>query len=142
MEEVPEEVVQEVAEAQDTQEVAQDTQEVAPDAPVDASDAPAPVAPVKRPRGRPRKNPEEPKRPRGRPRTTPEAKEVRFEEPEEPAEPEPPSMPDAVYVLAQVLLQNEAEARRRKAERYKNMLGLCKERCRRQRPRLKKLRNR
>lgn len=33
-------------------------------------------------------------------------------------------MPDAVYALAQVLLQNEAEARRRKAERYKNMLGL------------------
>ena len=113
-------------------------QEVAPDAPelpeVDASvdapempvDAPAvsevapevtPAAPVKRPRGRPRKNPEEPKRPRGRPR-----KEVRFEEPE--VVPEPSPIPDAMYVLAQVLLQNEAEARRRKAERYKNMLGL------------------
>ena len=37
--------------------------------------------------------------------------------------PETVSVPDAVYVLAQVLLQNEAEARRRKAERYKNMLG-------------------
>ena len=44
------------------------------------------------------------------------------EEPE--VVPEPVSMPDAVYVLAQVLLQSEAEARRRKAERYKNMLGL------------------
>ena len=122
MEEVPEEVVQEVADAPDAQEVTPDAQEVAPDAPVDA-----PAAPVKRPRGRPRKNPEEPKRPRGRPRKTPEAKEVRFEEPEqpaEPAEPEPPSVPDAMYVLAQVLLQNEAEARRRKAERCKNMLGL------------------
>ena len=125
-------------------------QEVAPDAPelpeVDASvdapemrvDAPAvsevapevtPAAPVKRPRGRPRKNPEEPKRPRGRPRKTPE-KEVRFEEPEAVTEvvpeavPEPSPIPDAVCVLAQVLLQNEAEVRRRKAERYKNMLGL------------------
>ena len=125
-------------------------QEVAPDAPevdapevdapelpeVDAPEMPkvAPVepevthaAPVKRPRGRPRKNPEEPKRPRGRPRKTPE-KEVRFEEPEAAPEavpvPEPLPIPDAMYVLAQVLLQNEAEARRRKAERYKNMLGL------------------
>jgi len=121
-------------------------QEVAPDAPevsVDAPELPAvpemsevpevapvepevtPAAPVKRPRGRPRKNPEEPKRPRGRPRKTPE-KEVRFEEPEVVSEvvPEPSPTPDAVCVLAQVLLQNEAEARRRKAERYKNMLGL------------------
>ena len=111
-------------------------QEVAPDAPeVPAVDAPAvpevapvepeaaPAAPVKRPRGRPRKNPEEPKRPRGRPR---KEKEVRFEEPEAVPEavPEPSPIPDAVYVLAQLLLQNEAEARRRKAERYKNMLGL------------------
>ena len=127
MEEVPEEV----AEAQDAQEVVEEAnaQEVAPDAqevaPVDVADAPvAPAASVKRPRGHPRKNPEEPKRPRGRPRKNPEAKEVRFEEPEEPAEPEVAPMPDAVYVLAQVLLQNEAEARRRKAERYKNMLGL------------------
>ena len=47
---------------------------------------------------------------------------MRFVEPE--VVPEPVSVPDAVYVLAQVLLQNEAEARRRKAERYKNMLGL------------------
>ena len=119
-------------------------QEVTPDAPelpeVDASvdapempevDAPAvpevapvevtPAAPVKRPRGRPRRTPEELKRPRGRPRKNPE-KEVRFEEPETVQEPSP--IPDAMYVLAQVLLQNEAEARRRKAERYKNMLGL------------------
>ena len=78
---------------------------------------------MKQPRGRPRKNPEEPKRPRGRPRKTPE-KEVRFEEVAPEAVPEPSPIPDAVYVLAQVLLQNEAEARRRKAERYKNMLGL------------------
>ena len=95
------------------------------DAPVDVPvDAPvSPVVLVKRPRGRPRKNPEEPKRPRGRPRKNPEAaQEVRFEEPE--IAPVPVSMPDAVCVLAQVLLQNEAEARRRKAERYKNMLGL------------------
>ena len=106
-------------------------QEVAPE--VDAPAAPevlevapvepevTPAAPVKRPRGRPRKNPEEPKRPRGRPR---KEKEVRFEEPEAVPVPEPSLIPDAVYVLAQVLLQNEAEARRRKAERYKNMLGL------------------
>ena len=103
-----------------------------PESPVDAPevDAPAvsegapevtPAAPVKRPRGRPRKNPEEPKRPRGRPR---KEKEVRFEEPEVVPVSEPSPTPDAVYVLAQVLLQNEAEARRRKAERYKNMLGL------------------
>ena len=132
-------------------------QEVAPDvdvpelpevdAPVDAPEVPevapvepevTPAAPVKRPRGRPRKNPEEPKRPRGRPRKTPE-KEVRFEEavPEVVPVPEPSSIPDAVYVLAQVLLQNEAEARRRKAERYKNMLGLYKERGRRPKPRPK-----
>ena len=92
------------------------------DVPVDAS-VDDPVALVKRPRGRPRKSPEEPKRPRGRPRKNPEAaQEVRFEEPE--VAPEPVSVPDAVYVLAQVLLQNEAEARRRKAERYKNTLGL------------------
>ena len=58
------------------------------------------------------------------------AKEVRFEEPEAAPEaapaavPKPSLIPDAVYVLAQALLQNEAEARRRKAERYKNMLGL------------------
>ena len=110
-------------------------QEVAPEVSVDAPevDAPempevapvepevTPAAPVKRPRGRPRKNPEEPKRPRGRPR---KEKEVRFEEPEAVPVPEPSPIPDAVYVLAQVLLQNEAEARRRKAERYKNMLGL------------------
>ena len=51
---------------------------------------------------------------------------MRFEEPEVAPEavPEPSPIPDAMYVLAQVLLQNEAEARRRKAERYKNMLGL------------------
>ena len=119
-----EEVVQEVApDAPELPEV--DAPEV--DAPVDAPAVPevAPevtaAAPVKRPRGRPRKNPEEPKRPRGRPR---KEKEVRFEEPEAVPVPEPSSIPDAVYVLAQVLLQNEAEARRRKAERYKNMLGL------------------
>ena len=49
-----------------------------------------------------------------------------FEEPEVVPEvvPEPSPIPDAVYVLAQVLLQNEAEARARKAERYKNMLGV------------------
>ena len=115
------------------QEVAPDAPEVdAPELPVDAPEVPEvapvepevmPAAPVKRPRGRPRKNPEEPKRPRGRPRKNQEAaQEVRFEEPQ--AVPEPVSAPDAVYVLAQVLLQNEAEARRRKAERYKNMLGL------------------
>ena len=119
-------------------------QEVAPDAPelpeVDAPEVPevdapempevapvepevTPAAPVKRPRGRPRKNPEEPKRPRGRPRKTLE-KEVRFEEPEAVPVPEPSPIPDAMYVLARVLLQNEAEAGRRKAERYKNMLGL------------------
>ena len=115
-------------------------QEVAPEVSVDAPELPevaevpevapvepevTPAAPVKRPRGRPRKNPEEPKRPRGRPRKTPE-KEVRFEGPEAVPEavPEPSPIPDAMYVLAQVLLQNEAEARRRKAERYKNMLGL------------------
>ena len=107
-------------------------QEVAPDAPASPAvpEVPevapvepevTPAAPVKRPRGRPRKNPEEPKRPRGRPRKTPE-KEVRFEE--VVPVPEPSPIPDAMYVLAQVLLQNEAEARRRKAERYKNMLGL------------------
>ena len=119
-------------------------QEVAPEVSVDAPAVPevlevpevapvepeeAPAAPVKRPRGRPRKNPEEPKRPRGRPRKTPE-KEVRFEEvapeaaPEAASVPEPSLIPDAMYVLARALLQNEAEARRRKAERYKNMLGL------------------
>ena len=120
------------------QEVAPDASEVdAPDAPeVDAPEMPElpvdapgvlevaePAAPVKRPRGRPRKNPEEPKRPRGRPR---KEKEVRFEEPEAMPEavPEPSPIPDAMYLLAQVLLQNEAEARRRKAARYKNMLGL------------------
>ena len=81
-------------------------QEVAPDAPevdapevdapevdapeVDASEV-TPAAPVKRPRGRPRKNPEEPKRPRGRPR---KEKEVRFEKPE--AVPEPSPIPDAM----------------------------------------------
>ena len=93
------------------------------DAPVEPEVAPevTPAAPVKRPRGRPRKNPEEPKRPRGRPR---KEKEVRFEEPEAAPVPEPSPIPDAMYALAQVLLQNEAEARRRKAERYKNMLGL------------------
>ena len=83
-----------------------------------------PHTPTHRPRVRLRKNQKWPKRHRWRPGKTPAAKEVGFEEPGEPAEPEPPSMPDAVYVLAQVLLQNEAEARRRKAERYKNMLGL------------------
>ena len=113
-------------------------QEVAPDAPaspavpevasVEPEVAPVepevtPAAPVKRPRGRPRKKPEEPKRPRGRPRKAPE-KEVRFEEAVPEVVPEPSLIPDAMYVLAQALLQNEAEARRRKAERYKNMLGL------------------
>ena len=125
--------MKEVVDAQDAQEVGQDAQEVASDAPVDAPAAPVDVpvvpdvsaAPVKRPRGRPRKEkPEEPKRPRGRPRKNPEAKEVRFEEPEEPAKPEVAPMPDTVYALAQVLLQNEAEARRRQAERCKNMVGL------------------
>ena len=114
-----EEVAQEVAPELDAAEVP----EVSVDAPempeVDAPVEVTPAAPVKRPRGRPRKNPEEPKRPRGRPRKAPE-KEVRFEE----VVPEPSPIPDAVCVLAQVLLQNEAEARRRKAERYKNMLGL------------------
>ena len=118
-----EEVAQEVAPEVDAPEV--DGLEV--DAPeVDAPEVPevpevTPAAPVKWPRGRPRKNPEEPKRPRGRPR---KEKEVRFEEPEAVPVPEPSPIPDAMYLLAQVLLQNEAEARRRKAERYKNMLGL------------------
>ena len=116
-----EEVAQEV--------VPVDAPEMSVDAPVDTPEVPevapevTPAAPVKRPRGRPRKNPEEPKRPRGRPRKSPE-KEVRFEEAAPEVVPEPSLIPDAVYVLAQALLQNEAEARRRKAERYKNMLGL------------------
>ena len=119
-----EEVAQEVAPELDAPEV---DAPVAPEVDAPEVDAPAvtPAAPVKRPRGRPRKNPEEPKRPRGRPR---KEKEVRFEEPEAVPEavpvPEPSPIPDAMYLLAQVLLQNEAEARRRKAERYKNMLGL------------------
>ena len=110
----------------------------APGAPVDVSEVPVdvsevPVAPadaqVKRPRGRPRKNPEkveEPKRPRARPRKEAKpVKEARFEEPEEAEEAEEPQEPvlDPASVLAQVLLQGEAEARRRQAERYKNMLG-------------------
>ena len=111
------------------QEVAPDAPELPEaDAPVDAPEVPevapvevTPAAPVKRPRGRPRKNPEEPKRPRGRPR---KEKEVRFEEAAPEVVPEPSPIPDAMYVLAQVLLQNEAEARRRKAERYKNIFGL------------------
>ena len=53
---------------------------------------------------------------------------MRFEEqeavPEAAPVPEPSLIPDAVYVLAQALLQNVAKARRRMAERYKNMLGL------------------
>ena len=124
-----EEVAQEVAPGVsvdapvDAPEVSVDAPEVPEVAPVQPEVTPA--APVKRPRGRPRKNPEEPKRPRERPRKAPE-KEVRFEEvvPEAAPVPEPSLIPDAVYVLAQALLQNEAEARRRKAERYKNMLGL------------------
>ena len=125
-----EEVAQEVSPEVDAPEV--DASEVdAPEMPAvpETPQVPevTPAAPVKRPRGRPRKNPEGPKRPRGRPR---KEKEVRFEEPEAAPEaapdavPEPSLIPDAVYVLAQALLQNEAEARRRKAERYKNMLGL------------------
>ena len=49
------------------------------------------------------------------------------EEDEYPAEdeyPDPHHMPDPVHFLAQMLIQGEAEARRRKAGRYKNMLGL------------------
>ena len=133
MEEVAQEVVPEVAQEVDVP-VAPEVDAPEVDAPevdapeVDAPEVPeapevTPAAPVKRPRGRPRKNPEEPKRPRGRPRRTPET-EVRFEESEAVPVPEPSPIPDAMYVLAQVLLQNEAEARRRKAERYKNMLGL------------------
>ena len=123
MEEVAQEVApEESVDAPELPEVdAPEVPEVPEVAPVEPEVTPA--APVKRPRGRPRKNPEEPKRPRGRPRKTPE-KEVRFEEPEAAPVPEPSPIPDAVYVLAQVLLQNEAEARRRKAQRYKNMLGL------------------
>ena len=115
-----EELAQEVAPEVDAPELPE-VPEVPVDAPAVSEVAPEvePAAPVKRPRGRPRKNPEEPKRPRGRPR-----KEVRFEEPEAAPVSEPSPIPDAMYVLAQVLLQNEAEARRRKAERYKNMLGL------------------
>ena len=110
-----EEIAQNVAPEVDAPELPE-MPEVAPVEPEVAPVEPevTPAAPVKRPRGRPRKNPEEPKRPRGRPRKTPE-KEVRFEEPE--AVPEPSPIPDAMYVLAQVLLQSEAEARRRKAER-------------------------
>ena len=86
-----EEVAQEVAPEVDASELPE------VDAPVDAPevDAPempkvapvevTPAAPVKRPRGRPRKNPEEPKRPRGRPRKNaeepkPEPVTVRFED--------------------------------------------------------------
>ena len=108
MEEVAQEVAPEV-----------EASEVAPVEPEVASVEVTPAAPVKRPRGRPRKNPEEPKRPRPR-----KEKEVRFEEAAPEVVPEPSLIPDAMYVLAQALLQNEAEARRRKAERYKNMLGL------------------
>ena len=116
MEEVAQEVAQEVAPEADAPEVLE-VPEMPEVAPVEVT----PAAPVKRPRGRPRKNPEEPKRPRGRPR---KEKEVRFKEAVTEVVPEPSPIPDAMYVLAQVLLQNEAEARRRKAERYKNMLGL------------------
>ena len=55
---------------------------------------------------------------------------MRVVEPEEDLEeeedeyPDPHHMPDPVHLLAQMLMQGEAEARRRKAERYKNMLGL------------------
>jgi hypothetical protein len=37
---------------------------------------------------------------------------------------DPHHMPDPVHFLAQMLIQGEAEARRRKTERHKNMLGL------------------
>jgi len=113
MEEVAQEVAPEVS--VDAPEVSVDELPVVPESPAMPESPevtpvePAPAAPVKRPRGRPRKNPEEPKRPRGRPR---KEKEVRFEEAVQVAVPEPSPIPDAVYVLAQVLLQNEAEARR------------------------------
>ena len=46
------------------------------------------------------------------------------EEEEEDEYPDPHHMPDPAHLLAQMLMQGEAEARRRKVERYKNMLGL------------------
>ena len=124
MEEVAQEVAPDAPEVDAPEVDAPEVDAPEVDAPeVDAPEVPevTPAAPVKRPRGRPRKNPEEPKRPRGRPR---KEKEVRFEEAAPEVVPEPSLIPDAMYVLAQALLQNEAEARRRNAERYKNMLGL------------------
>ena len=46
------------------------------------------------------------------------------QEEEEDEHPDPHHMPDPVRLLARMLMQGEAEARRRKVERYKNMLGL------------------
>ena len=89
----------------------------------------APAVPVKRPRGRPRKNPELEPKPKPKPRPKPKPK-PRVVEPEDFEEevfdeyPDPHHMPDPVHFLAQMILEGEAEARRRKAERYKNMLGL------------------
>jgi hypothetical protein len=85
---------------------------------------------MKPPRGRPRKNPEEPKpkpEPKRRPRPKPKPRVVEPEDFEEEVfdeYPDPHHMPDPVHFLAQMILEGEAEARRRKAERYKNMLGL------------------
>ena len=45
-------------------------------------------------------------------------------EEEEGEYPDPHHMPDPVHLLAQMLMQGEAEAGRRKAARYKNILGL------------------
>ena len=87
---------------------------------------------MKRPRGRPRKTPEPKQEPAQEPKQEPKRKpklRLRVVEPEEDLDeegedPDPHHMPDPVHLLAQMLMQGEAEARRRKAERYKNMLGL------------------
>ena len=119
MSEVLEVVPEEVPEVPEVPEVATEVPEIAPE------------VPAKRPRGRPRKNPElEPKpkpepKPRSKLKPKPQVVEPEdFEEEVFDEYPDPHHMPDPVHFLAQMILEGEAEARRRKAERYKNMLGL------------------
>ena len=84
--------------------------EEVPEVPEVAPEVPkvAPEVPVKRPRGRPRKIPEEPKpKPRPRPKPKPKPRVVEPEDFEKEVfdeYPDPHHMPDPVHFLAQMIL--------------------------------------
>ena len=99
--------------------------------PVVPSVAPEPVVPEPKKRGRPKKEPapKEPPKPRGRPKKEPTGPKAP-KEPKKEVEPPPRELPrelvyeDPMEHLAMLLHQHTEDAKMRRREQMRNLLGL------------------